>query len=45
MRKQYFFRAGVGGLDAWDVDRPIGLSQGLPVEEVPLAAIRELDET
>ncbi|MBK5307729.1 MAG: hypothetical protein JJD92_13670 [Frankiaceae bacterium] len=44
MRKQYSFRPGSVGLDAWDVDRLIALSAGLPVEEVPLAEIAQLDE-
>jgi hypothetical protein len=43
MRKQYYFRPGASGLDAWDVDRLISLSAGLPVAEVPLAAIGEID--
>jgi len=45
MRKQYHFKpAAVGsGFDAWDVDRLIELSHDLPVETVPLDAIKELD--
>ena len=43
MRKQYHFRLGQQGLDAWDVDRLISLSAGLPVIDVPLASIREID--
>ena len=43
MRKQYHFWPGNNGLDAWDVDRLIRLSAGLPVIEVPLAAIAEVD--
>lgn len=43
MRKQYHFWPRDGGLDAWDVDRLIRLSAGLPVIEVPLAAIAEVD--
>src|SRR5437764_1214211 len=43
MRKQYHFRPGVSGFDAWDVDRLISLSAGLPVVEVPLASIHEID--
>lgn len=43
MRKQYNFWPGPEGLDAWDVDRLIGLSDGLPVIKLPLAAIAELD--
>lgn len=43
VRKQYHLRRGESGIDAWDVDRLIELTRGLPVESVPLAAIRELD--
>ncbi len=43
MRKQYHFWPGEQGLDAWDVDRLIRLSRELPVVEVPLDAIWELD--
>ena len=45
MRKQYHFRRGPDGLRAWDIDRLVALAERLPVAEVPLAAIRELDET
>ena len=44
MRKQYYFRPSPRGLLAWDVDRLIRLSSGLPVRAVPLTEIRELDE-
>jgi hypothetical protein len=44
MRKQYYFRASPRGLLAWDVDRLVGLSRGLPVRPVPLAEISALDE-
>jgi hypothetical protein len=44
MRKQYHFRPGPDGLRAWDVHRLVALSANLPVVQVPLAAIRELDE-
>ena len=43
MRKQYHFWPGSEGLDAWDVDRLIRLSADLPVVEVPIEAISELD--
>lgn len=45
MRKQYHFwpARGGGGFDAWDVDRLIELSRGLPVEAVPLDSIAEID--
>lgn len=44
MRKQYHLRPSPAGLLAWDVDRLIDLSAHLPPHEVPLDAIRELDE-
>jgi hypothetical protein len=44
MRKQYHFRSSDRGLLAWDVDRLVALSADLPRREVPLHAIRELDE-
>jgi hypothetical protein len=43
MRKQYYFRPSDDGYDAWDVDHLIEASANLPVEEVPLRSIRELD--
>jgi hypothetical protein len=43
MRKQYHFWPGEQGLDAWDVDRLIRLSADLPVVDVPLDTIWELD--
>lgn len=43
MRKQYHFWPSDDGFDAWDVDRLIALSRDLPVEEVELAAIWEVD--
>ena len=44
MRKQYYFRSSPQGLLAWDVDRLVTLSQGLPIRTVPLSEVRELDE-
>jgi len=44
VRKQYHFWPSEKGLQAWDVQRLIALSEGLPVVRVPLDAIRELDE-
>jgi hypothetical protein len=44
MRKQYHLRPSPIGLLAWDVDRLIDLAAHLPRAEVPLDAIRELDE-
>lgn len=43
MRKQYHFWPGERALDAWDVDRLIRLSKDLPVVDVPIAQIWELD--
>lgn len=45
MRKQYHFWPGPSGFDAWDVDRLIALSARLPVVEVPLDSIAEIDST
>ncbi|MDQ2728413.1 MAG: hypothetical protein M3Y91_11245 [Actinomycetota bacterium] len=43
MRKQYHFWPGDNGLDAWDVDRLIELSRGLPTERVAVESIAEID--
>jgi hypothetical protein len=43
VRKQYHFWPGTNGLDAWDVDRLIGLAANLPVEEVSLVHLPEVD--
>ena len=43
MRKQYHFWPGEHGLDAWDVDRLIELSIGLPIREVALDSIGDVD--
>ncbi len=43
MRKQYNFRPSKGGLDAWDVDNLIQASADLPVENVALDSIAEVD--
>jgi hypothetical protein len=44
MRKQYHFRQSERGLLAWDVDQLAELTKNLPRIQVPLTAIRELDE-
>lgn len=44
MRQQYHFRHSTNGLLSWDVFRLIRLSRDLPVIEVPLSEIQELDE-
>jgi hypothetical protein len=43
VRKQYHLWPAERGFDAWDVDRLIELSRGLPVERVPIDSIREID--
>ena len=43
MRKQYHFWPGDQGLDAWDVDRLIAMSADLPVREVLLEGIADID--
>jgi hypothetical protein len=45
MRKQYYFVPSESGdgFDAWDVDMLVELSSGLPVKQVPVASIGELD--
>jgi hypothetical protein len=45
VRKQYHFRPGSRGLDAWDVDRLVAAVDEVPVEDVPLTEIGELDST
>lgn len=44
MRKQYHIRPSPSGPLAWDVHRLVELTADLPVREVPLEQIRELDE-
>jgi hypothetical protein len=44
VRKQYHFRPGPNGLQAWDIDRLIALTKDFPIVQVPLSAIRQLDE-
>jgi hypothetical protein len=43
VRKQYHFWPGEDGLEAWDVDRLVELSHALPVREVDLVSIGEID--
>ncbi|HZO79514.1 MAG TPA: hypothetical protein VFB39_15855 [Solirubrobacteraceae bacterium] len=43
MRKQYHFWPAEQGFDAWDVDRLVELSRGLPVERVLVDSIAEID--
>lgn len=44
LRKQYHFRPGPDGLRAWDIHRLVDLAKDLPIVEVALDSIRELDE-
>ena len=44
LRRQYHFRPSPDGLRAWDVHRLIRLARALPVQQVPLSAIRALDQ-
>jgi hypothetical protein len=43
VRRQYHFWPCDNGFDAWDVERLIRLSAELPVIEVPLASMAEVD--
>ena len=43
MRKQYHLWPGENRLDAWDVDRLVELARGLPVKQVAIDSIWELD--
>jgi hypothetical protein len=43
VRKQYHLRPGESGLDAWDVDRLVELSEGLTPQTVRLDSIAEID--
>ena len=43
VRKQYHFWPGDEGLDAWDVDRLIDLARNLPVQEIPVSSVWEID--
>ncbi len=43
MRKQYHFWPAEQGYDAWDVDRLIRLAAELPVTDVPVDTIPDLD--
>lgn len=44
VRKQFHFRPSANGFYAWDVHRLFELADGLPVINVPLSQIAELDE-
>lgn len=47
MRKQYHLRPSErgGGFDAWDVDRLIELTESLPIEQISVDSIEEVDST
>lgn len=45
IRAQYYFRQSDQGLLAWDIRRLVELARDLPVEQVQLSDIAELDET
>ncbi|MEM7624496.1 MAG: hypothetical protein AAF333_02590 [Planctomycetota bacterium] len=45
MRRQYHSRNTERGVLIWDVHRLVELTRGLPVADVSLADIRELDES
>ena len=44
LRMQYHLRDSAGGTLAWDVHRLIARARELPVQQLPLAQIAELDE-
>jgi hypothetical protein len=43
VRPQYHFWASEDGLDAWSVERLVGLTGNLPVKEVELESMTEVD--
>ncbi len=44
LRRQYHFRRVGDHVHIWNVVKLLALSQDLPVEQVPLSKIREIDE-
>ena len=44
MRKQYHFQPSTNGFYAWDVDKLVELSKNLPIIEIKLATIKELEQ-
>jgi hypothetical protein len=44
MRKQYYFCPSENGFYAWDVDKLVELSRDLPIIDVELSNIKDLDE-
>ncbi|MEP6018400.1 MAG: hypothetical protein ABJ251_07945 [Paracoccaceae bacterium] len=45
IRPQYHFRKIDGHTHIWDVRKLIGIAEGLPVKDIPLTQISEIDET
>ncbi|MFZ0667364.1 MAG: hypothetical protein WAM97_16540 [Acidimicrobiales bacterium] len=43
VRKQYHFWPADSGFDAWDVDRLIEMTRDLPVSDVEVSTIEEID--
>jgi hypothetical protein len=43
MRKHYYFRPSANGFDAWDVDHLVELSRALPVQEIDIASLADID--
>jgi hypothetical protein len=43
MRTQYHAQPSAAGFDAWDVARLIDLSRELPVKQVALDSLRQID--
>jgi hypothetical protein len=43
MRKHYYFRPSANGFDAWDVDHLVELSRALPVQEIDIASLADVD--
>jgi hypothetical protein len=43
VRRQYHFWSGGTGLDAWDIDRLIRLSRDLPITDVDVSTLGEVD--
>jgi hypothetical protein len=43
VRRHYYFRSNGDAFDAWDVEHLVELSADLPVREIPLSSIAEID--
>jgi len=43
VRKHYYFRPNGDHFDAWDVERLVKLTSDLPVLEIPLSSIEDID--